>query len=170
MVLSFVPWQDESEYGSQIIRRSFEALTDDLLFLFERLNVRVSLAAVFMEDQNSVFSLNLLRKTCESLPLLYFEYVLPKNANEEQVKALIESLNHTREINGVIVDLPIVAPDAFDFIDPLKNVRLNTEDYLKLSELALSPHEEDVLAILMMLEKTFDAAVIQASRQRGNPL
>ncbi|GAB6172406.1 hypothetical protein JCM15765_18840 [Paradesulfitobacterium aromaticivorans] len=56
-----------------------------------------------------------------------------------------------------------------NYINPLKNIRLNDGDYRKLEQLGLAPHEEDVISILMMLEKTFDAAVEQVAKRRGNP-
>ncbi|GAB6172407.1 hypothetical protein JCM15765_18850 [Paradesulfitobacterium aromaticivorans] len=40
---------NEIKFDFQFIKRSFDALTEDLLFLHERLNVRASLAAVFVE-------------------------------------------------------------------------------------------------------------------------
>lgn len=169
MAVSFVPWQDEALYGSEIIKRSLEALADDLLFLFERLNVRVCLAGAFMEDQHPAFPRDLLHKICASLPLSFSEHLLPKTAHEGQVRTLIESLNHTQQVNGIIVDLP-ANHYLLNLIDPLKDVRLNNEDYLKLKKLDLSPPEEDFLSILMILEKTFDAAVDQSSKRRGYPL
>lgn len=173
MAISLVHLDNEIEFDNQFIKRSIEALTEDLLFLFERLNVRISLAAVFIEGQNLIVSRELLRKTCESLPLHFSEYLLPENIGLDEVVALVKSLNQENNIHGLIIDLPFapdtIAKELFNFIDPLKNIRLNDADYYKLKEVSIAPHEEDILMILMMLEKTFDAAVEQVAKQRGNP-
>ncbi|MHB1652986.1 MAG: tetrahydrofolate dehydrogenase/cyclohydrolase catalytic domain-containing protein [Desulfitobacteriaceae bacterium] len=163
---------DENQFDSQFVKRSYEALTDDLLFLFDRLNVRVSFAVVFIEGHVPVVPRDLLRKTCESLPIHFSEYTIPHNIHLAEALALINSLNLTRDINGLIINLP-PSPDfmlkqLFNSIDPLKNVWLNDSDYLKLKQLTLDPYEIDILSILMILEKTFNSAVEQVSKQRGN--
>lgn len=169
MTNSFIPLVDQIYHDSPLIKRSFEALTDDLLFLFERLNVRVSLVAVYIENVNHSIPKGLLRKTCAALPLSFTEYFVPQNTGWDEIIALVKSLNVDKDIHGLIADLPFSPDSILIFIDPLKNVRLNNSDYLQLKELGLPPNEEEILSILMMLEKTFDAAVEQISKQRGNP-
>ena len=139
------------------------------MFLFERLNVCVAIAAIFSENQNSASFRQLLRETCRDLPLLLHEHILPQDAPPDQIITLIKSLNLNKSINGIIVDLPSPANYVFNHIDPQKDVRLNHADQVKLKEWSLAPEEEHLLGILMILEKTFDITVEQLSRRRGNP-
>lgn len=157
---------DMNGLGSQYIKRSFESLTDDLEFLFERLNVPVCLAAVLIDGPNTAISRDLLRKTCDSLPIRYSEYLLPQNIGLEKVVALIESLNREKDIHGLIIEVPSSLESKlnllYDYISPQKNIRLNDEDYHKIEKFGLDPHEKYILSILMMLEKAFNTAVDQA--------
>jgi len=152
--------------GSQYIKRSFESLTDDLEFLFERLFVPVCLAAVIIDGPNTAISRDLLRKTCDSLPIRYSEYLLPQNIGLEKVVAMIESLNRQKDIHGVIIEVPFSLDSKlnllYDYISPQKNIRLNDEDYHKIERFSLETHEKYTLSILMMLEKAFNNAVAQA--------
>ena len=157
---------DMNGLGSQYIKRSFESLTDDLEFLFERLFVPVCLAAVIIEGPNTAISRDLLRKTCDSLPIRYSEYLLPQNIGLEKVAAMIESLNRQKAIHGVIIEVPSSLDSKlnqlYDYISPQKNIRLNDEDYHKIERFSLEPHEKYTLSILMMLEKAFNNAVASA--------
>lgn len=163
---------DMNGLGSQYINRSFESLNDDLEFLFERLNVPVCFAAVLIDGPNTAISRDLLRKTCDSLPIHYSEYLLPQNIELEKVVALIESLNREKDIHGLIIEVPSSLDSKlnllYDYISPQKSIRLNDEDYHKIEKLGLDLHEKDILSILMMLEKTFNTAVDQIAKQRGN--
>ena len=157
---------DMNGLGSQYIKRSFESLTDDLEFLFERLFVPVCLAAVLIDGPNTAISRDLLRKTCDSLPIRYSEYLLPQNIGLEKVVAMIESLNRQKDIHGVIIEVPFSLDSKlnqlYDYISPQKNIRLNDEDYHKIERFSLETHEKYTLSILMMLEKAFNNAVAQA--------
>ena len=157
---------DMNGLGSQYIERSFESLTDDLEFLFERLFVPVCLAAVIIDGPNTTISRDLLRKTCDSLPIRYSEYLLPQNIGLEKVVAMIESLNRQKDIHGVIIEVPSSLDSKlnllYDYISPQKNIRLNDEDYHKIERFSLETHEKYTLSILMMLEKAFNNAVAQA--------
>ena len=157
---------DMNGLGSQYIKRSFESLTDDLEFLFERLFVPVCLAAVIIDGPNTAISRDLLRKTCDSLPIRYSEYLLPQNIGLEKVVAMIESLNRQKDIHGVIIEVPFSLDSKlnllYDYISPQKNIRLNDEDYHKIERFSLETHEKYTLSILMMLEKAFNNAVAQA--------
>lgn len=115
---------DMNGLGSQYIKRSFESLTDDLEFLFERLNEPVCLAAVLIDGPNTAISRDLLRKTCDSLPIRYSEYLLPQNIGLEKVVTLIESLNREKSIHGLIVVVPSTLKSVlnllYDHISPQK--------------------------------------------------
>ena len=157
---------DVNGLGSQYIKRSFESLTDDLEFLFERLNVAVCIAAVLIDGPDTAVSRDLLRKTCDSLPIRYTEYLLPQNIGLERVVELIESLNREKDIHGLIIEVPSAFESKlnllYDTISPQKNIRLNDEDYHKIEKFSLDPHEKYILSILTMLEKAFNNAVYQA--------
>ncbi|GAB6175025.1 hypothetical protein JCM15765_45030 [Paradesulfitobacterium aromaticivorans] len=154
------------------IRRSLEALTEDLEFLFGCLRAQVSLAAVYVEGYSSGFPRTLLRQTCESLPVRFAEYLLPDNAGPDEAVALINSLNKAEDIHGLIADLPpfsgFTSEQLSALIDPRKSVQLNNSDYLPPWEYDLTPHEQEVLRVLIILEKTFSAAAEQIARARGH--
>lgn len=157
---------DTNGLGSHYIKRSFESLTDDLEFLFERLNVAVCVAGVLIDGPDTAISGDLLRKTCDSLPIRYSEYLLPQNTGLERIVALIESLNLEKDIHGLIIEVPSSLKSKlnllYDHISPEKNIRLKDEDYRKIGKFGRDPQEKYILSILTMLEKAFDTAVRQA--------
>lgn len=142
------------------VRRSLEALTEDFQFLFGCLRVQVSLAAVSVEGYRSGFPRALLRQTCESLPVRFVEYLLPENSGPGEAADLIDSLNQAEDIHGLIVDLPIfpgLTSEQFSArIDVRKRIQLNDSDFLVPWEYDITPHEEEVLRVLLILEKTFN--------------
>lgn len=173
MAISFVPLPYEIEFDSLFIKRSSEALTEDLLFLFERLNIRVSLAAVFIEGRNPTIFRDLLQKICETLPIHFSEYSLSENTDLDEVIVLIKSLNRANDINGLIIELPFSldsrSKQLFNLIDPVKDVRLNNADHLIIKQRVYTPNEEEILSILMMIEKAVEATVKQIPERRRNP-
>ena len=152
--------------GSQYIKRSFESLTDDLEFLFERLHVAVCVAGVLIDGPDTAVSRDLLRKTCDALPIRYSEYLLPQNTGLERIVALIESINLEKNIHGLIIEVPSSLKSKlnllYDHISPQKNIRLKDEDYHKIGKFGHDPQEKYILSILTMLEKAFNNAVRQA--------
>lgn len=167
MATRFTTLPENINYESPLIKMSHESLNDDLLFLFERLKIRVTLAAVFLDGHIPLVSKELFRELCQSLPINCEEHSLPHNY--EKIRKLIKALNRRRGINGIIMDLPFALASLSNLIDPSKDVRLTDADFLKLRKLKITPAEEDILRVHMLFEKTFDAAIDQLSK-RGYPI
>lgn len=165
---TFIPVLDKIEVGSLVIKRSFEMLNDDLLFLFESLNIQVSLATIFIEESIPTIPRDLLHIICESLPINLLENSLPKDIDLKYIIKLIKSLNQKNKIHGLIIDLPpdIMSEQLLNLIDQPKNIRLNNEDYLKFQQFDLVPIEQELLSIFTMLEKTIDSAIKQTSEAK----
>lgn len=166
----FIPVLDKLEVNSDVIKNCFEMLNDDLLFLFERLNIQVSLAIVFIEGSIPTIPMDLLRIICKSLPINLLENSLPNHADLKYIIKLIKSLNGTDSIHGLIIDLPpnYMSKQSIKLIDQSKNVRLNNEAHLELEQFDLVPGEREILSIITMLEKTIDLAIEQGSKA-NNP-
>ncbi|WP_206811834.1 hypothetical protein [Paradesulfitobacterium ferrireducens] len=153
------------------VKRSLEALTDDFEFLFRCLQVHVSLAAAYVEGFNSGFPRALLRQTCEALPVRFTEYFLTEKAGLAEAVALIHSLNQADDIHGLIIDLPPYPGVSQEQL----SIRFNVEKKVELADLDdlmpweydLTPHEEEILKVLLILEKTFSKAAEQIARLKG---
>jgi len=52
------------------------------------------------------------RKTCEEVGFNSFAYDLPENTSEQELLLLIDQLNHSEEVDGILVQLPL--PLAID--------------------------------------------------------
>jgi len=149
------------EVGSQVIKNSFEMLNDDLLFLFERLNIQISLATIFIEGSIPTIPRDLLRIICESLPVNFLENSLPKDIDLKYIIKLIKSLNQTNKIHGFIIDLPpdFMSEQLINLIGQPKIIQVDNEDYLKFEQFDLVPVERELLSVITMLEKTIDSAI-----------
>ena len=47
------------------------------------------------------------KKACEALGIVSEEYALPGNVSERELLSLIDTLNHKKEINGILCQLPL---------------------------------------------------------------
>ena len=78
------------------------------------------------DDPASRVYVNSKKKACEELGIYSEEYALPGTAEPEELFQLIDTLNHKKEINGILVQLPL--PKQFQeeevirAIDPKKDV------------------------------------------------
>ncbi len=65
-------------------------------------------------------------KTCESLGLYSEKITLPADTSEERLLALVDSLNHRDEIDGILIQLPlpsqIDSKRVLEAVDPAKDV------------------------------------------------
>ena len=52
------------------------------------------------------------KKACEQLGIVSKEYALPEATTEEELLSLIDTLNHQKEINGILCQLPL--PEHLD--------------------------------------------------------
>lgn len=78
------------------------------------------------EDPASKVYVNNKKKACEELGIYSEEYTLPASTSQKDILDLIDVLNHSNSISGILVQLPV--PDHIDeetiinAIDPKKDV------------------------------------------------
>jgi methylenetetrahydrofolate dehydrogenase (NADP+)/methenyltetrahydrofolate cyclohydrolase len=85
------------------------------------------LAAVLVgENPASVIYVRSKVKTCESLGLYSEKIDLPADTSQERLLALVDSLNHRDEIDGILIQLPlppqIDSKRVLEAVDPAKDV------------------------------------------------
>lgn len=90
-------------------------------------NIFPGLAVVLVgNDPASKVYVNNKKKACEYIGIKSFSYELPEETTEEELLNLIDVLNKTKEVNGILVQLPL--PKHIDenkvllSIDPIKDV------------------------------------------------
>ena len=70
--------------------------------------VTVGLAVIIVgEDPASKVYVANKKKACEALGIISEEYALPENTTEEELLALIKTLNEKKSINGILCQLPL---------------------------------------------------------------
>ena len=82
------------------------------------------------------------KKACEEVGFKSFEYLMPESSTEEELKELVNKLNHTSEVHGILCQLPlpkhISEKAVIESISPMKDVdafhpanvgRIMTGDY-----------------------------------------
>lgn len=78
------------------------------------------------DDPASRVYVNSKKKNCEELGIYSEEHALPENTSEEELLSLIDKLNKKKEINGILVQLPlpkqINEENIINAIDPKKDV------------------------------------------------
>ncbi len=89
--------------------------------------VRPGLAAVIVgSNPASKVYVGSKVKACEELGLHSEKYELPEETTTEELLALVETLNHRDEIDGILVQLPlpaqIAAKRVLEAVDPAKDV------------------------------------------------
>ena len=89
--------------------------------------VTVGLAVIIVgDDPASRVYVNSKKKACEDLGMISREYALPETTTEEELLSLITKLNADKEINGILVQLPLPGhlneETVINTIDPKKDV------------------------------------------------
>ena len=78
------------------------------------------------DDPASRVYVNSKKKACEELGIYSEEYALPGTAEPQELFRLIDQLNHKKEINGILVQLPLPKQfneeEVIQAIDPKKDV------------------------------------------------
>lgn len=70
--------------------------------------ITVGLAVIIVgEDPASKIYVANKKKACEALGILSKEYALPEDTDQETLLSLIDQLNHKKEINGILCQLPL---------------------------------------------------------------
>jgi len=113
--------------GKLVARRTREEIADGVRGLKERTGVVPGLAAVVVgDDPASKIYVRNKRKACSEVGIYSEEHDLPAETSEEELLALIDSLNSNPAIHGILVQLPL--PDHIDesrvlrAVSPLKDV------------------------------------------------
>lgn len=89
--------------------------------------VSVGLAVIIVGDNSaSRVYVNNKKKACEEVGINSFEYALPENITENELISLIEKLNNSLEVDGILCQLPlpkhIDEKRVLNSIDPKKDV------------------------------------------------
>lgn len=89
--------------------------------------VSVGLAVILVgEDPASKIYVANKKKACEDLGIISQEYLLPANTTQEELLALVETLNNEDSINGILCQLPLPKhldeKTVINAIDPKKDV------------------------------------------------
>jgi len=104
-----------------------QKVKDEIRAEIERDGLDIGLAVVIVgNDQASRVYVNNKKKACEVCGIKSYEYALPENTSEEQLLELVDTLNNDRNINGILVQLPlpkqINEEKIIERISPLKDV------------------------------------------------
>ncbi|MDI6880131.1 MAG: tetrahydrofolate dehydrogenase/cyclohydrolase catalytic domain-containing protein [Desulfitobacteriaceae bacterium] len=143
-------------------QRNFEALAEDLDYLFSRLSIQVCLAVVSANPK----TFHILDEICQELPVILFEHLLQENARDKDAIKKIEEWNKISGIHGIFIDRPL--PSHFqeekilNTIRPIKNVTMNLTQPLTS---IFNGQNEDKETALLVLEKTFDLAILQRGKR-----
>ncbi len=112
--------------GKQISEAVKDRVSAEVKVLNEK-GIEVGLAVVIVgDDPASRVYVNNKKKACERCGIKSFEYALPKETTEQELLDLVEKLNKSPEVHGILVQLPV--PGHIDdhkviaAISPMKDV------------------------------------------------
>lgn len=93
----------------------------------ESLNAKVGLAVIIVgNNPASRVYVNNKKKACEEIGFVSREYALPEETTQEELVNLVKELNEDKEINGILVQLPLPKhldeKAVIETISPLKDV------------------------------------------------
>ncbi|MFH1158480.1 MAG: bifunctional methylenetetrahydrofolate dehydrogenase/methenyltetrahydrofolate cyclohydrolase FolD [Pseudomonadota bacterium] len=113
--------------GKAIAKKLRESIARHVDVLVKDHKVLPGLAVVLVgEDPASVIYVSNKKKSAAEAGIRSFEYNLPENTSQEELLKLIQKLNKEKEVNGILVQLPL--PKQIDAnailrtIDPAKDV------------------------------------------------
>jgi len=112
--------------GKEVSARIKSELAEEVVKLTEK-GIFPGLAVIIVgDDPASRVYVNSKKKNCEELGIYSEEYALPAETAEEELLSLIEKLNNKKDINGILVQLPlpkhIDEEKIINAIDPKKDV------------------------------------------------
>ena len=104
-----------------------QKVKDEIRAEIERDGLDIGLAVVIVgNNQASRDYVNNKKKACEVCGIKSYEYALPEETSEEQLLELVDTLNNDKNINGILVQLPlpkqINEEKIIERISPLKDV------------------------------------------------
>lgn len=84
--------------------------------------LKIGLAVVIVgNDQASRVYVNNKKKACEFCGITSYEYALPEETTEEQLLELVDTLNNDKNVNGILVQLPL--PKQIDEKKIIEHIR-----------------------------------------------
>ena len=112
--------------GKTVSQRIKDELKKEVAELKEK-NINPGLAVIIVgDDPASRVYVNNKKKACDEIGIYSEEYALPEETSEEELLALIRKLNRKKEINGILVQLPVPKQineeTIINAIDPKKDV------------------------------------------------
>lgn len=148
----------------------------------EEKNIQAGLAVILVGDNPaSKIYVDNKKKACADIGIKSESFKLPKNTSEEELLALIKKLNNNKNINGVLVQLPL--PNHIDkdkiieAIDPNKDVDgfhpLNTTKLYTKEQCFLPCTPEGIMELLKEYQintKNKKAVVVGDSDIVGKPI
>lgn len=104
-----------------------QKVKDEVRAEIERDKLSIGLAVVIVgNNQASRVYVNNKKKACEVCGIKSFEYALPEETTEEELLELVDTLNEDKNINGILVQLPlpkqINEERIIERISPIKDV------------------------------------------------
>lgn len=112
--------------GKTVSQRIKDELKERVAELKEK-GINPGLAVIIVgDDPASRVYVNNKKKACAEIGIYSKEYALGESTSEEELLGLIEELNHKKEINGILVQLPVPKhineERIINAIDPKKDV------------------------------------------------
>ena len=113
--------------GNELAAAIRSEIAWDVAELFADTGMRPGLAAVLVGDDpaSDVYVRN-KRRACEDVGIFSETFRLPADATQQQLTALINSLNANRAFHGILIQLPLPAhlneSSAIERVDPHKDV------------------------------------------------
>ncbi|MDE6005169.1 MAG: bifunctional methylenetetrahydrofolate dehydrogenase/methenyltetrahydrofolate cyclohydrolase FolD [Oscillospiraceae bacterium] len=94
--------------GKQVSANVKEQVRQETEILFEKYGKRPALAVVIVgNNPASRVYVNNKKKACETVGFQSFEYALPEDTSQEELLELVQTLNEDKNINGILVQLPV---------------------------------------------------------------
>ncbi|HHV14590.1 MAG TPA: bifunctional 5,10-methylenetetrahydrofolate dehydrogenase/5,10-methenyltetrahydrofolate cyclohydrolase [Acholeplasmataceae bacterium] len=90
--------------GQMISKEIRERIKEEV----NRLEVKPKLVVILVgdDDASKIYVRNKI-KACENVGIATEDYILPKDTREKELVDLIEKLNKNKEVNGILVQLPL---------------------------------------------------------------
>ncbi|HPB82448.1 MAG TPA: bifunctional methylenetetrahydrofolate dehydrogenase/methenyltetrahydrofolate cyclohydrolase FolD [Spirochaetota bacterium] len=113
--------------GKKIAAELREEIRKEVAALKEKTHIAPGLAVVLVgEDPASQVYVRMKGKGCEEAGIASFQHILDPMTTENELLALIDTLNNTKDVNGILVQLPlprhINEERVLNAIDPGKDV------------------------------------------------
>ena len=113
--------------GKEISDKLREKLKKEVAKLKNEQNLQPSLAVIIVgDDPASKIYVRNKKRACEEIGIKSYEFALPANTSEKELLNLIDTLNKRRDVNGILVQMPLPAhineKTVIEHINPMKDV------------------------------------------------